>query len=134
MRTHKRSQDIKLNNGLWNGIACALLLSLAASARAGQIAWSSQRPENVGGGAEIYVMNEDGTNPHRVTSTNPTPPSEILNFKASAFDPAFSSDGTKIAFVDRSPDRTNSDIYVINSDGTNRMRLTNTQDSESHPS
>ena len=125
---------MKLNRGLLSGVTCAVLLSLAANARAGQIAWSSQRPENVGGGQEIYVMNEDGTGARRVTSTNPTPPAGVSNLTARAAEPSFSPDGKKIAFIDASPDFTNSDIYVINSDGTNRVRLTDTPDSETHPS
>jgi Tol biopolymer transport system component len=125
---------MKLNKGLLNGSVCAVLLSLTASAQAGRIAWSSARPDNVGAGREIYVMNEDGTDAHRVTNTSPTTPAGVPNLTASASEPTFSPDGTKIAFVDSSPDSTNSDIYVINADGTNRMQLTNTPDSETHPS
>lgn len=114
-------------------VAGALFLSLASQAHAGQIAFSSARPENVGGGREIYVMNEDGTGTRRVTSTNPTPPEGVGNFTALADQPAFSPDGTKIAFIGSSSDFSNFDIYVVNSDGTNRVQLTQTADSESHP-
>lgn len=78
-------------------------------------------------------MNEDGTNAHRVTNTNPPPPG-TRSFRAYSTQPAFSPDGSKIAFSGSSPDLTNFDIYVINSDGTNRVRLTNTPDNEFHPS
>lgn len=125
---------MKLKNALLNIVACVLLLSLVADAQAGQIAWSSRHPDNVGGGREIYVMNEDGTGAHRVTSTDPTPPPGVGNYTSMATQPTFSPDGTKIAFVDSSPDLTNSDVYVINADGTNRVRLTNTPDSETSPS
>jgi TolB protein len=130
---------MKLKKGLLNSIACAVLLSLAGAAQAGQIAFSSARPENVGGGREIYVMNEDGTNEHRVTSTDPTPPEGVSFFQSYADMPTFSPDGTKIAFIGSSlgssPVGSSSfEIYVINSDGTNRVRLTNTLDDESNPS
>ena len=57
-------------------------------------------------------MNADGTNPTRLT-----------NDRRSSGDPAWSPDGTKIAFeTDREG---NYEIYTMNSDGTSQTRLTN---------
>jgi Tol biopolymer transport system component len=67
-------------------------------------------------GGQIWLMNSDGTEPHALTSdgTNAAP--------------TFSPDGTKIAF-DRDPPEDmsiNSDIWVMNVDGTGMQNLTGT--------
>ena len=67
---------------------------------------------------EICVVNADGTNPVRLTH----------NSVSDAY-PAWSPDGSKIAFASRrgrdSEDEDfGSDIYVMNADGTNPVRLT----------
>jgi hypothetical protein len=59
------------------------------------------------GTRKVFVMNADGTN---VT--------ELAN----GYDPAFSPDGTKIAYVDG--DAETSDIWVMNADGSAPARLT----------
>ena len=59
-------------------------------------------------GGEIWVINADGTNEHRVT-----------NNSTADTDPAWSPDGTKIVFTKGS-----SGIAVINADGTNETTLT----------
>lgn len=56
-------------------------------------------------GGNIYTVNADGTNLQRVTF---------------GLDPAFSPDGTKIAFVRQGPIP---GLYVINADGTNERNL-----------
>jgi Tol biopolymer transport system component len=77
---------------------------------------------------DIWVMNADGTNQINLTNTP----------DVSENQPAFSSDGTKIAF-NGPGDQNNegdilSDIWVMNADGTNETNLTNTPDvSESQP-
>jgi Tol biopolymer transport system component len=63
---------------------------------------------------EIYTMDANGANQLRVTNTP----------AASADDPAWSPDGTKIAFV------TNGGIAVMNADGSGQLILTNTFDAE----
>ena len=85
----------------------------------GLIAFVSNRDT---GGGEIYAMKPDGTGVTRITF--PT---------GGSGDPAFSPDGTKIAFKG-----SNNDIYVMNangmkSDGTGAQRLTNTPVVESEP-
>ena len=66
---------------------------------------------NSGSTWEIYVMDADGSNPSNLTNN-------------SAFDygPAWSPNGSKIAFVS---DDGNLEIYMMSLDGTNRTRLTN---------
>jgi Tol biopolymer transport system component len=74
----------------------------------GKIAFESDRSGN----NDIWVMNADGTNPVQLT-TDP----------AGDHTPAWSPDGTKIAFVsDR--DGGNFEIYVMNADGSGQTRLT----------
>jgi Tol biopolymer transport system component len=61
--------------------------------------------------ADIYVMNADGTGVSRLTD-DPAP----------EYSPAWSPDGTKIAFV-RSDGNGAQDLYVMNADGTGATRL-----------
>ncbi len=65
--------------------------------------------------SEIFIMDSNGTNPHRLTFNN-----------AMDYYPRFSPDGTKIAFTSQS-ERGGPQIWVMNSDGTNPVQLTTTQ-------
>ena len=74
-------------------------------------------------GPQLYIRtaNADGTGV--VTLTSSIPPST---------EPTWSPDGTKIAYISSSA---NADIYVMNSNGTNQVNLTNTMGvNESNPS
>lgn len=68
--------------------------------------------------SEIYLMNEDGTNPRRLTQN-----SDFDGF------PSLSPDGTQIVFdshrlrPEAEPPNT-SELFVMNTDGTAQMRLT----------
>ena len=70
---------------------------------------------------QIYTMNADGTSLTRLT-----------NLATGAFFPAWSPDGTRIAFV--SPEDGLWHIYVMNADGTGVTRLTNDGGGDTQPS
>ena len=84
-----------------------------------KIAFTSLRDGN----AEVYVMNADGSNQTRLTTTAP----HAGNARAS-----WSPDGTKIAFMSERDD--NWEIYVMHADGSNQTRLTNNPTEDSQPS
>ena len=80
------------------------------------------------GNSEIYVMNADGSNQKRLTN-NP----------ASDRSPCWSHDGSMIVFSssisgDRRSTPEDSEIYVMNADGTERRRLTNNSSYDGSPS
>ena len=73
------------------------------------------------GRARLYVVNADGTGLHRITDAGP-------GVDASDLAPAWSPDGSRIAFAREGrpagADTGNADIYVVNADGTDLVRLT----------
>ncbi|MEP6986996.1 MAG: hypothetical protein ABI970_15430 [Chloroflexota bacterium] len=69
---------------------------------------------------EIFIMNSDGTSLTRLTNT-----------LASEAHPAWSPDGTRIAFS--SDQDGNNELYVMNADGSNIVRLTNNRSYDSFP-
>src|SRR5437667_69225 len=117
----------------------------------GKIAFVTNRNGPPG---EIYVMNPDGSNQQNITNS---PASEmrpafshdgkkiafVKDFKGiylmnpdgtgqtTVFDltPAWSLDGTRIAFTSRRDD--NFEVYVMNADGSNQARLTNNPEQDS---
>lgn len=71
---------------------------------------------------DIYTINPDGTNETRLTT-------------AAGVDnqPAFSPDGSKIAFVSFRGGDPDGEIYVMNADGTNQIRLTDDTREDRYP-
>jgi Tol biopolymer transport system component len=81
------------------------------------------------GSYAIFEMNADGSAQSRLTEadTDPTKPNGLF-FQV---EPAWSPDGTRIAF---SSARAGSfDIYVMRADGTGTRRLTSTKEDDGHP-
>lgn len=80
---------------------------------------------------ELFTMNPDGTGVKQLTDfTNPN-----VTFLASG-DPCWSPDGKKIAFVsnkDKTGNNQGYDIYVMDADGKNVVRLTNTNSTKYYP-
>ena len=96
----------------------ALSASAAFPGANGKIAFTSERDGN----QEIYVMNGDGSGVTRLTS-NAVPD----------YGPAFSADGTRIAFT-RGSGPTDAEIYVMNADGSGQTNLTGNAVADYEPS
>ena len=77
---------------------------------------------------EIYVMNADGSNKTRLTNVTDIC---VNSGNCSIWEPEWSLDGSRIAF--QSSYEGNSEIYVVNSDGTALTRLTNNPAGDSSP-
>ena len=103
------TNPVQLTNGLWAS-------NPAWSPDGTRIAFSYQ--------GNISVMNADGTNRTTILS---------VGCCISPYVGSWSPDGTKIAIYSDRFDG-NFEIYTINSDGTNRVRLTNNSASDSNPS
>ena len=79
--------------------------------------------------SDIYVMGGDGSRPWRLMTNLPQGPNNrpspfVQEFGGvGAFDPAWSPDGTKIAFTSLR-DNKDSEIYIIDVDGTGAVLVT----------
>ncbi len=73
------------------------------------------------GGSSIYTINADGTEQLQLTSNG------------SNRSPAWSSDGSKIAFTRQGPQDTTNAIYVMNADGSGLQRISTTTSGDVDP-
>ena len=79
-----------------------------------------------GGSSQIYTMMADGTAPKQITN------SSFFSLSNENWNPAFSPDGTRIAYASK---RTDSfDIYTMNPDGIGQIQLTNSPGNDIFPS
>jgi len=113
---------VNTKNTFLAALALGLLLaSIAGTAGAafpganGKIAFQSDRDGN----PEVYVMNSDGSGQTRLTNE---PRSDV--------EPAFSPDGTRIAFVSQ---RNGGGLHVMDADGSGPIRLTSDLEGGSKP-
>lgn len=91
-----------------------------------KIAFASDRVLG-NGQTDIYVMDADGTDVMRLT-TEATGPAHPVGSRL----PAWSPDGTRIAFVsDRADPR--GDVWVMNADGSRQVDLTPSAGADSYP-
>ena len=75
------------------------------------IAWNKWPPKGLGGGAEIFTMDADGSNPRNLGRGSR---------------PKWSRDGTMIGFTgDGGPDDGFAAAFVMNADGSGRQQVTN---------
>jgi Tol biopolymer transport system component len=94
----------------------------------GEIAFSVNRA----GWNEIWLMDADGSERRRLTEA-----ASPQNDAAGSMSPAWSPDGTEIAFAaqigTRVEDQRLTEIYVMKADGTDRRRLTTNADLDADP-
>ena len=94
-------------------IACLATLGLAVAGWGqadGKIAFLSYRE----GPSDVWTMNADGSDPINLTKGR----------HCFSSDPAWSPDGTKIAYVAAGADCSDWDIWVMDADGSNPQQLT----------
>ena len=99
-------------------LGAALILSVFIQMHAVESGYAAWKPKIVfsstrDGDSEIYVMESDGSKQVRITID-----------PARDYDPSWSPDGERIAFVSNR-ERGQEQIFVMDSDGGNPMRLTN---------
>ena len=119
--------------GLLAAGGCAIVLAMVAAGCGGgssdaatDLLFVSSRD----GDYAVYGMTADGGDQHRLTKEA----GDASTFEGVQYqvDPAWSPDGTKIAFA--SARNGSFDIYVMNADGTGSTRLTSTSNDDRHPS
>lgn len=82
---------------------------------------------------EIWVMNADGTNPVRLTTNVQLGSDSNGPVYSSDLEPAWSPDGSKIVFRSNRTALPNPEIYIMNADGSNPVRLTTNTAEDKEP-
>lgn len=90
----------------------------AARATPAKIVYFASR----GAGAELYVLNADGSAKHRLTT-------KVTKAGQASLDvgPAWSPDRKRVAFTRLAAGTTNEDVYVVNADGSGLRKLVATK-------
>ena len=91
------------------------MLGLAACGGGGKPADEIAFRKNLDGFGEIWIMRPDGSDPQRLTSA---PPAKTDAVGASV--PSWSHDGKHLAYAFGKADRGQSDVYVMNADGSDQ--------------
>ena len=81
---------------------------------------------------EIYIMDADGSNQTRITAPTPPHDPQRSTYWAQRETPVWSPDGSKIVFTSVR-DGNQADIYVMDADGSNEVRITTNPGSDSNP-
>jgi Tol biopolymer transport system component len=89
--------------------------------RFGTIAFDMKRPD---GARELYVIRADGTSLRRLTHSGR---------RSGAWAPAWSDSRDRLAFARRDPVGRQSDIWIVNADGSRPRRVAKTPENESEP-
>ncbi|MDX6695754.1 MAG: TolB protein [Blastocatellia bacterium] len=76
------------------------------------------------GQADIWTMRADGNDALKLTTSQLYDTGTINEVYGASLEPAWSPDGSKIAFTSRRDGNFNLDIYVMNADGSSQTRLT----------
>jgi Tol biopolymer transport system component len=95
----------------------SLVPAAAASTVGAKIAFVRDQ----GGASHIFVMNQDGTKPTDVS-------------KAEAGSPAWSADGSKLAFISSRATVDRPQVYMMSADGSHQTRLTHDAMHDTNPS
>lgn len=76
----------------------------------------------------IFAMDADGSREQRLTKAHDSEAHDVLYFQV---EPAYSPDGTQIAFAGRRG--ASFDLFVMGADGTGTRQLTSTRENDGHP-
>ena len=111
------------------GAACFVLLVAGCGGGSGSPGDAMVFVSSQDGDYAIYGMSADGSNQGRLTDER----GDLSTLEGVQYqtEPAWSPDGTKIAFA--SAREGSFDIYVMNRDGTGATRLTSTKQNDQHP-
>ncbi len=117
----------------WSPTALALSVTAAAAVALSLLALAAAQPAEAAypgkNGKIAFFSNRSGNNIFTISPSSGTVTK--ITFSNGASDPAYSPNGSKIAFT--SPSRTNYEISVMQADGSRVRQLTNTPVAESKP-